>query len=53
MEATLQAAEQLEPSHQATIEQSKLDVERLRYQVQRAERLYRVVDPENRLVARG
>ena len=53
LEATLQAAEQLEASHQATIEQSKLDVERVRYQVQRAERRYRAVDPENRLVARG
>ena len=49
----LQAAEQLEASHPATIEQSKLDVERVRYQVQRAERRYRAVDPENRLVARG
>jgi hypothetical protein len=53
LEATLQAAEQLEASHQATIEQSKLDVERIRYRVQRAERRYRAVDAENRLVARG
>ena len=29
LEATLQAAEQLEASHQATIEQSKLEVERV------------------------
>ena len=29
------------------------EVERLRYQAQRAERRYRAVDPDNRLVARG
>jgi predicted DNA-binding transcriptional regulator AlpA len=30
-----------------------LDVERTRYEAERAERRYRVVEPENRLVARG
>jgi hypothetical protein len=33
--------------------QFKLQVERVRYEAQRAERRYRAVDPDNRLVAKG
>jgi len=53
LEASLKAAEQLEADHETTVEQFRRDVERARYGAQRAERRYRVVDPDNRLVARG
>ena len=52
-EATLQATQQLESDHDAALAQWRLAVERTRYEAQRAERRYRAVDPENRLVARG
>ena len=52
-EATLQAAQQLESDHDAALAQWRLAVERTRYDAERAERRYRAVDPENRLVARG
>lgn len=52
-EATLQATQQLESDHDAALAQWRLTVERARYEAQRAERRYRAVDPENRLVARG
>ena len=45
--------EQLEADHETTLEQFRRDVERARYDAQRAERRYRAVDPDNRLVARG
>jgi len=51
--ASLQATEQLEADHQTTLAQFRRDLERARYGAQRAERRYRAVDPENRLVARG
>ena len=51
--ASLQAIEQLEADHETTLMQFRRDVERARYGAQRAERRYRAVDPENRLVARG
>lgn len=51
--ASLQATEQLEADHETTLAQFKRDIERARYGAQRAERRYRAVDPENRLVARG
>ena len=51
--AALQAAEQLEADHDTTLAQFRRDVERARYEAQRAERRYRAVDPDNRLVARG
>jgi len=35
------------------VKQWRLGVERAVYQAQRAERRYRAVDPDNRLVARG
>lgn len=53
MTAALQATEQLEADHETTLTQFKRDVERARYGAQRADRRYRAVDPENRLVARG
>jgi DNA invertase Pin-like site-specific DNA recombinase len=51
--ASLQAAEQLEADHDASLAQWRRQVERASYEAQRAERRYRAVDAENRLVARG
>lgn len=53
LEAALKAAEQLESDHDGVLAQFRREVERAQYEVQRAERRYRAVDPENRLVARG
>jgi DNA invertase Pin-like site-specific DNA recombinase len=53
IEAALLAAQQVESDHDAVVSQLKLQVERARYEAQRAERRYRAVDPDNRLVARG
>lgn len=53
VEATAQAMRQLEADHDAALSQWRLAVERAHYEAQRAERQYRVVEPENRLVARG
>ncbi len=51
--ATLAAAEQLEADREITLKQWRLGVERAGYEASRAERRYRAVDPDNRLVARG
>ncbi|MER9484249.1 hypothetical protein NKI74_34020 [Mesorhizobium sp. M0494] len=51
--ATLAAAERLENDREAALKQWRLDVERAQFPVNRAERRYRAVDPDNRLVARG
>ena len=51
--AVVAAAEQLETDHNAALKQWRLGVERASYEAQRAEKRYRAVDPENRLVARG
>jgi DNA invertase Pin-like site-specific DNA recombinase len=51
--ASLAAAEQIEADHEAMLKQWRLDVERASYEAGRAERRYRAVDPDNRLVARG
>jgi DNA invertase Pin-like site-specific DNA recombinase len=51
--AALAAAERLEADREATLKQWRLAVERASYEAQRAERRYRAVDPDNRLVARG
>ena len=40
-------------SHATNESRNRLEVERARYQAERAERQYRTVEPENRLVARG
>ncbi len=53
LEAALKAAEHIESDHDQALEQWRLAVERARYEAARAERRYRAVDPENRLVARG
>ena len=53
MKAALQAAEVLEHDHDAALRQWRLQVERAQYQADRAERRYRQVEPEHRLVARG
>src|SRR5262245_24348312 len=51
--ATLAAAERLELEREDALKQWRLGVERANYEAQRAERRYRAVDPDNRLVARG
>src|SRR5437660_4307594 len=53
LEATQLAIQQLEADHDAAISQLSLAVERAGYEAERAERQYRAVEPENRLVARG
>ena len=53
LQACLAAAQQLEEGHDAVLDQHRRQVEQARYQASRAERRYRSVDPENRLVARG
>jgi hypothetical protein len=53
VEATALAVQQLESHHDAALSQWHLEVERARYEAVRAERQYKAVDPENRLVARG
>ena len=45
--------EQLHANHDAALSQWRLEVERTRYETERAERRYRTVEPENRLVARS
>jgi predicted DNA-binding transcriptional regulator AlpA len=45
--------EQLQTNHDAALSQWRLEVERTHYEADRAERRYRTVEPENRLVARG
>ena len=53
IEAALAAEATLDAEHDQTLKQWQLEVERLRYEAERAERRYRAVEPENRLVARG
>lgn len=53
IQAALCAAQQLEANHDTALAQWQLAVERARYEAERAERRYRAVEPENRLVARG
>jgi DNA invertase Pin-like site-specific DNA recombinase/uncharacterized protein YndB with AHSA1/START domain len=53
IEAVRLSVEQLESNHDAALSQWRLEVERARYEAERAERRYRSVEPENRLVARG
>ena len=51
--ATVAAAERLEADRETSLRQWRLGVERASYEASRAERRYRAVDPDNRLVARG
>jgi DNA invertase Pin-like site-specific DNA recombinase len=53
IEATRLSVEQLQANYDAALSQWRLEVERTRYEAERAERRYRTVEPENRLVARG
>jgi DNA invertase Pin-like site-specific DNA recombinase len=53
VEALRLSVEQLQANHDAALSQWRLEVERARYEAERAERRYRMVEPENRLVARG
>jgi DNA invertase Pin-like site-specific DNA recombinase/predicted DNA-binding transcriptional regulator AlpA len=53
VQAAVIAAEHLEADHDAALAQWRLAVERARYEAEKAERHYRAVEPENRLVARG
>jgi DNA invertase Pin-like site-specific DNA recombinase len=51
--ACLAAAQQLQDGHDAALQQWRRQVEQARYAASKAERRYRAVDPDNRLVARG
>jgi DNA invertase Pin-like site-specific DNA recombinase/predicted DNA-binding transcriptional regulator AlpA len=53
IEAMRLSVQQLQSNHDASSSQWRLEVERTRYEAERAERRYRTVEPENRLVARG
>lgn len=53
VEAMKLAVEQGRSNHDAALAQWRLDIERLRYKAEKAERRHRAVEPENRLVARG
>jgi hypothetical protein len=53
IEAMRLSVEQLQSNHNAALSQWRLEVERARYEAESAERRYRTVEPENRLVARG
>jgi DNA invertase Pin-like site-specific DNA recombinase len=53
VEAALAAAERIEADRDGALAQWRLAVERASYEAQRAERRYRAIDPDNRLVARG
>jgi DNA invertase Pin-like site-specific DNA recombinase len=53
IEAMRLSVEQLQANHDTALSQWRLEVERTRYEAERAERRYRAVEPENRLVARG
>jgi DNA invertase Pin-like site-specific DNA recombinase len=53
LQACLTAVGQLEAGYDAALDQHRRQVEQARYTALKAERRYRAVDPENRLVARG
>ena len=53
LQACLAAAGQLEAGDDIALDQHRRQVEQARYQAAKAERRYRAVDPEDRLVARG
>jgi len=53
VEATMLSVQQLQANQDTALSQWRLEVERARYEAERAERRYRNVEPENRLVARG
>jgi len=53
LSAAVRAAEQLQADHDGALAQWRLAVQRAQYEAEKAERRYRAVDPDNRLVARG
>jgi len=53
VEAAIEAERLLDADRDAALAQWRLQVERAQYEAQRAERRYRTVEPENRLVARS
>jgi DNA invertase Pin-like site-specific DNA recombinase len=53
VDASLLAFQQLQTNRDTALQQWQLEVECARYEAERAERRYRSVEPENRLVARG
>jgi len=53
IQACLAAAQHLEDGHDAALAQWRRQVEQARYTATKAERRYRAIDPDNRLVARG
>jgi DNA invertase Pin-like site-specific DNA recombinase len=53
VDASLVAFQQLQTNRDAALQQWRLELESARYEAERAERRYRSVEPENRLVARG
>jgi DNA invertase Pin-like site-specific DNA recombinase/transposase len=53
VDAVLLTIQQLQTNRDSALAQWRLEIERLQYEAQRAERRYRSVEPENRLVARG
>lgn len=53
VDALKTAVEQARGNQDAALTQWRLEIERLRYDAGKAERRYRAVEPENRLVARG
>ena len=52
IEATIEAMRLLQARQDAALSQWRLEIERARYEAERAGRRYRAVDPKNRLVAR-
>jgi hypothetical protein len=52
VDATELALQQLQVDQDAALRQWRLAVERARYEAERAERQYKTIEPENRLVAR-
>src|SRR5256886_12516635 len=53
LQACLAAAQQLEAGHDAALAQWRRQAEQARFLAGKADRRYRAVDPDNRLVARG
>lgn len=52
MDAALLAEKNIETDHDAALDQWRLQIERLKFEADKAERRLRAVEPENRLVAR-
>src|SRR4030095_13520803 len=53
LSAAVRAAELIQADHDGAIAQWRLAAQRAQYEADKAERRYRTVDPDNRLVARG